>query len=950
MSLITSARNLSLQALGTLILGCAATIIIFLVLNHLESSRSADDFERRAEDRVAAVRNGLQMAEDYLSIVNRLFMLEGPPSREQFQAFVTPMLKKYGHIQNFTFHRMISASERPAFEARMREFSPEFRITEVLNGKLVPVRTKENYRVIEYVEPLPGNEAAFGLDATSRHSQDAAAQRACRTGLASATKPYVLVHRNLSMHGFVMLAPVYHQNVELQDVNTRCDQLIGYTSAVFDTKRLVERALAERGLLQVEGYAVTVYVSDTSTEKDLVFRSGDANYSATSSTSILPKIFHLQAIDRSSDFEIAGLRWSVVVSSASLPFFKTHLASLLTLLGGVLASFLAAAYMQSLVVRAERAKQLSQERAEKSRREQAMQDANLQLEEERTHLRALFDQTPSFIAILTGPQHIFEITNRSYDELVGHRSSLGKSVREALPELEGQGFYELLDKVYETTQPYVGKNLPLVIQPHLDAPAETRYVDFIYQPMFGPDGKVTGIFVQGNDISLYNKAQRELEHLAGHDALTGLPNDRLIAAELTKMTVQAELDRQSLIIMVVDIDRFKSVGESFGPAVANSALKTIADRLQLVCRNDGVVGRLGGDKFLLVRQRDLEDSTCSHILQRIRTVIAEEIVIDDHEIFLTCSVGIATYPADASRPDELIQYADMAMSGAKALGNNNFKFYTPELNERIRERLKIETALRSALERSEFVLHYQPQLDLCTGRIVAVEALIRWQHPELGLVSPNVFIGIAEDMGLIVPLGEWVLQTACTQMKSWHRSGIGELRVAVNLSARQFAQGNLVDMIRTTLLTSGLEARYLDLELTESLVMVDVEYAIGSLKELNDLGVQLSIDDFGTGYSSLAYLKRFPIDVLKIDRSFIRDIPHNSNDAAIADAIISMAHSLGMRVLAEGVETEAQCEFLSRNKCDEIQGFLLSKALPVKEIESLLREPPRLPERLLRLH
>jgi len=943
-------KNLSSQALGTLILGFTVTFILFFALNILENSRSTFDFQRGAENGISAVRNSLQMAEDDLATVNRLFTIAGPISRNQFHAFVKPMLEKHTYVQNFTFHRLISADEKPAFERRMRAFYPDFFITEMLNGKRVPVRQKDNYRVIEYIEPLPVNEATFGLDATSLHAQDAAALRACQTGLVSATKPYVLAYLNFTMRGFVMLAPVYRENSDFQNVNTRCNHIIGYTSAVFDAKRLVEQALVKRDLLQAEGYAVAVYAGDSQNENDLVFRSQDTKYSTISSIFVIPKFFAIQPVNRSSNFEVAGLRWNVVVSSVSSPFFKYHLASFLTLLGGILISLLAAAYMQSLIFRAERARQFNQERVEKSQREKVMQDKNLRLEEERTRLRALFDQTPSFIAILTGPQHVFEIVNRSYYELVGHRNLLSKSVREALPELNDQGFYELLDRVYETAEPYVGKNQQVIIQRHPNGPSETRYVDFVYQPMIDAEGNVTAIFVQGNDVSLYKKVQLELEHLAGHDALTGLPNDILIAAQLAQMMAYAEQDLKSLIVMVLDIDRFKSVSENFGPALANGSLKIIAERLAPICKNDGgVVGRLGGDKFLLIVPGHSEDSVCS-ILRRIRKVVSDALIIGDHEIFLTCSVGIAAYPSDSTNPDELIQYADMARNGAKSLGNNNFKFFTPEQNQHIRERLKIETALRSALERSEFVLHYQPQLDLRTGRIVGVEALIRWQHPELGLISPHSFIGIAEDIGLIVPLGEWVLQTACTQMKSWQCNGIGDLRVAVNLSARQFAQGNLVEMIRTILSSSGLEARYLDLELTESLVMVDVEYAIGSLEELNDLGVQLSIDDFGTGYSSLAYLKRFPIDVLKIDRSFIRDIPHNSNDAAIADAIISMAHSLGMRVLAEGVETEAQCEFLSRNMCDEVQGFLFSKALPAEEIESFLREFPSLPGHLLRLH
>jgi len=331
------------------------------------------------------------------------------------------------------------------------------------------------------------------------------------------------------------------------------------------------------------------------------------------------------------------------------------------------------------------------------------------------------------------------------------------------------------------------------------------------------------------------------------------------------------------------------------------------------------------------------------------SAVAEPLVVEGNDLVLTCSVGIAVYPADEAEPEILVQHADTAMHRAKQLGHNNYQFYTSAMNDSTLTRMRFERHLRHALEHDEFVLHYQPQADLRTGAIVGMEALIRWRHPELGMVPPASFIGLAEETGLILPIGAWVIRTACIQNKRWQDAGLGHLRIAVNLSARQFAQKDLVQSIAAILQETGLAPQYLDIELTESIVMTEVERTIGILRQLKQLGVQLSIDDFGTGYSSLSYLKRFPIDVLKIDQSFVRDIMSDSGSAAISNAIISMAHSLGIEVVAEGVETEEQCEFLSRNMCDEIQGYWFSRPQTHQDIELLLRAQKRIPPHLLRL-
>jgi EAL domain-containing protein (putative c-di-GMP-specific phosphodiesterase class I)/FixJ family two-component response regulator len=330
--------------------------------------------------------------------------------------------------------------------------------------------------------------------------------------------------------------------------------------------------------------------------------------------------------------------------------------------------------------------------------------------------------------------------------------------------------------------------------------------------------------------------------------------------------------------------------------------------------------------------------------------IARPLTIGSQEFFLSCSVGVASYPGDSDDPDTLIEYADQAMYRAKQMGRANYQFYLPEMNQQAQERLHLESDLRNALERGEFELHYQPQLDLRSGRIVGVEALLRWRHPEFGLLLPGRFLALAEDTGLIVPIGAWAMRRACAQVRGWQLDGRDDLRVALNLASRQFNQPDLLERVAQVLDETGLPATCLELELTERMVMSDVESAVAVLNGLRGLGVSVAVDDFGTGFSSLGQLKHFPLDALKIDRSFVHAISSQGNDAAIPDAIIALAHKLGMRVIAEGVETEAQCEFLARNMCDEIQGNLFSPALEAVAMEAMLAEGRQLPDQLLRMH
>jgi diguanylate cyclase (GGDEF)-like protein/PAS domain S-box-containing protein len=452
------------------------------------------------------------------------------------------------------------------------------------------------------------------------------------------------------------------------------------------------------------------------------------------------------------------------------------------------------------------------------------------------------------------------------------------------------------------------------------------------------DGQITNYVAIFSDITERKASEEHVRHLAHHDALTGLPNRILLTERLEHALPHANRAGTLVAVMFLDLDRFKLVNDTLGHSVGDELLKAVAKRLTSCVREDDTVARLGGDEFVLVLEDVRGSQDIAKVAEKIIDSLSKPLMLDQHEIVVTPSVGISVYPHDGDDVETLVKHADVAMYRAKEKGRNNYQFFTADMNARAFERLTMENSLRKALERNEFVLYYQPQVDLESHRITGMEALLRWQHPDFGLVSPTQFIPIAEETGLIVAIGEWVLRTACAQNKAWQDAGIAPLRVAVNLSARQFKQANLVEMVRRALDDAGLEARYLELEITETVAMDHAEETAAKLRELKSMGVGISMDDFGTGHSSLSYLKRFPIDTLKIDQTFIQDIAQDSSDAAIASAITAMAHSLNLKVVTEGIETKEQLAFLGQHGRDEVQGYYFSEPLPAEAFAELLKQ------------
>jgi diguanylate cyclase (GGDEF)-like protein len=432
-------------------------------------------------------------------------------------------------------------------------------------------------------------------------------------------------------------------------------------------------------------------------------------------------------------------------------------------------------------------------------------------------------------------------------------------------------------------------------------------------------------------------ANAQLRYLATHDALTGLPNRALLEDRIGQAIALGGRSGQSFAVMVLDLDRFKSVNDSMGHRAGDELLKEVALRLRGVVRGPDTVARIGGDEFVLILQSVTGREECLRVAERALAALALPIHIQGVELRATCSIGIAFHPDDGDSGASLLNHADVAMYGAKQRGRNNIQCFTPGMGAATQDRVRVERELEKALQLGQLELHYQPKVDTVTGQVGSAEALVRWRHPERGLLPPADFIPIAEDCGLMGALGNWVVREACRQGRAWQDAGLPFVRIAVNLSPTQFRHGDLLATIRRALDDARLEARFLELELTESAVMTDPEASVTILEQLSQMGVVVSVDDFGSGYSSMSYLRRLPLDTLKIDREIIREVMSCPDDASIVRAIVSLAHSLRLKVVAEGVEAVEQLEFLKTLGCDEYQGYYFSPAVPADDFAALLQ-------------
>jgi len=934
MYIVLKRIGISLSVSLTLAIGFGATVLLFLGTSKLEDNAFNNDFERRAFSQIATLQHGLEEAVQVLTVINRLFVTVDQPTREQFHVFTAPLLERFGYVQAFSFQRFIAHADRPAYEAAMQKRFPGFSISTLTEGSAVRAPERERYLVVDYLEPLQVNAAALGLDLSANQLVMDSLQRAIESNQPVSTGSLRLAQAATDERGLLVVMPVYRAGMPLDTVEQRRAAVIGDTTEVFHTRVLLQQIFSQPGTIKPEDVDISVYIGTFAKPEDLVYKTDQSNR-----FKFKLRPFGERAPTRvSRTFNIAGQAWHLEITAAP-PALSQHANSLLILLAGSLLTVLAAAYLNTLLMRSRRVQLTVDERTAELRLTNVLLKEDIharQLAERALQLRQrAIDASANAIIILQArtPDYPIEYVNPAFERITGYSAAevYGRSIR--LIESD-QGDPKNFDEIWRAMAERREGNIVLRT---CSKTGEQMWNEFYIAPVKDEDGEPTHFVAALYDITPMKRYEEELAFQANRDVLTGLVNRNMLRSALTQAMAYADRYQHAIWVVFIDLDRFKFVNDTLGHKAGDILLKTIAERLRAAVRDADTVARQGSDEFVIVMSEYPDAGLDTHDLQRIQSAVAAPMTIEGHTFFPTCSLGVATYPEDSRDAETLVQYADIAMYRAKQSGRDNYQFYTPAMNEQALERLRIEGDLRSALEREEFSLVYQPKVNLRSGMIVGMEALIRWRHPQLGMVAPARFIGLAEETGLILPIGAWVIKTACIQTKALHEAGWPHLRVAVNLSVRQFLQNDLVSSIAAVLAETGLAPACLELELTESLVMTDVEHAIGILRQLKELGVYLSIDDFGTGYSSLSYLKRFPIDVLKIDQSFVRDISVDADDAAITVSIISLAHSLKLHVIAEGVETQEQLAFLRHHGCDEMQGYLFSAPIAPEQFIELLQ-------------
>jgi diguanylate cyclase (GGDEF)-like protein/PAS domain S-box-containing protein len=853
-----------------------------------------------------------------------------PVSREQFEAFTQPLLVNNPQIELIGWQRMVADADRDAFEAERRARFPGFAIRELRDGRLHTAPRRPQYRVADYLVPLHGNGPAFGLDANSRPAQLAAARRACAAGTPALTGQYDILLGNTPRPGFALLMPVYRGGVAAAGAPD-CARVAGYVVAGFSSATLLRNTMAARGLLHQRGIGLRVYAAAAPDPLQLVFAEEPG---APATPAWLRWLAGAAPSLPAQTFEVAGQAWHVVVTRAVPGLWQDRLGSLLALAAGICASLAAATAAGVLAARSRGVRRLVATRTVELTR------ANRSLRLRQQAIEACV------ITSATGPDYPIEYVNPAFERLNGYRAAevAGRSCA-----LLWRG--ESLQRGVRDIIALVRARRPghAVVRTFRKDGSEA-WCEMYVAPCRDESGEIGHFVVVQHDITEKRRYEGELAFQATHDALTGLPNRELVRQRLGVEIAQAKRAGRVVWVLFIDLDRFKHVNDSLGHRAGDELLRAMGARLRAAVRPGDIVGRLGGDEFVLVLPERAGEPLGQVTLARVMDLVAEPVAIDGQQFLLGCSMGVASYPADGSDPDALVDCADRAMYAAKQGGRNQFQYYQPEMNERFQERLRMEQALRDALAGNQFEIAYQARADLCSGRIVAVEAQLCWCHPELGVVAPERFLPLAEETGLSVPLGAWLLQRACAQVGAWQAAALSDVRIALGIGARQLKEESLVATVEAALAESRVPAHCLQLQLAEGVLMGDAGHALEVLERLRALGVGLAIDRFGTGHASLADLKRFPVDALKIDQALVRGISAQPGDAAIPTAIVSMAHSLGIRVIASGVDTELQCELLSRNMCDEVQGELVAPPGDAAGLAALLASGVALPPHLLRLH
>jgi diguanylate cyclase (GGDEF)-like protein/PAS domain S-box-containing protein len=886
-------------------------------------------FESAVSDAKATIDSRIKAHADVVLGVRSLFIADNSVSRVEFKRYIDSLdlNRRYAGIQVIHYSRRITAAGRPAFEAMVRGDTsvdprgyPDFAI------KPAGIRPM-------YVEPMAGNERALGLDLGGDAVRLAALERTRDSGQITASGTIALALDPKRHPGFAMRLALYQREMPLVTVAQRGEAFTGVVSASFIVIDLMRGVLSEPFLQKVHvrihdaGFLGNPSGRAPPAAENLLFDSDRLRGREPAPQGLWEAA--VPSLRSVSDLEVGGRRWNLYFSARQgfgdafdrwLPW--------VVLAGGITMSLLLFGLIRSLATTGSRAVELADRITKDLRRSEAS------LAEAQRMTQQLIEALPNPI-YFKGTDGRYLGVNRAWEAYFGtpRDAFLGKTVHDLYP-----GNPEIADRLRAMDQVLWDRPGTQIYETAIRTPDGQHHDAIYYKATFTrAGGGVAGLIGTIVDITERKQAEERVRHLAHFDELTGLPNRSMFNQRLGHALAQARRSDRPLAILFIDLDRFKNINDTLGHGAGDRVLKEIAQRLRGCLREADTVSRLGGDEFVVLIEGASRPPDIVEVAQKILAAVARPVLLESQEFHVTASIGISTCPGDSDDLQGLMKNADIAMYRAKEQGKNNFQFYSAQINVHTLERVALESDLRHALERKEFLLHYQPKIDIGSNRIVGMEALVRWQQPGKELIPPAQFIPLAEETGLIVPIGEWVLKTACLQNKAWQDRGLPRLRIAVNLSPRQFAYESLLTDVARVLNETGLDPAWLEFEITESMVMRDPEHAVTLLRGLKAMGIHLSIDDFGTGYSSLSYLKRFPLDSVKIDRSFIQDLPGDGDDAGITRAIIAMAHSLRLGVIAEGVETDEQLHFLRLHGCNEMQGYLFSRPLPEDQFLVLLQ-------------
>ncbi len=895
----------------TLVSALVLTGLVFNEVRKTETLRLQDQYEREATTLASNIERRLATQLDLLYALERFTTLSLGFSRDDFSAFVRDMLDRYEETQNYTWNPLVTDHDRHTFETNIRfVYDPSFQIRDRLATTppgLAPAQPAPEYLPILFVEPLAGNEAVIGLNPLSIPAPRMAIERSRSGGKPMASAPFKLTQETGGQMGVVVYQVI-------RQARAGDPEMVGMISTAMRMDNLLANVF-DRG----DGRrSLGLCLVDLTTPEPMRL-SGPAECETS--------IWQDKAQFASAHpITFAGRDWEVRLSTTEA--FATEHASLTGWTVVMIGLFTTSVMMAFLLMTTGHNRRI-QRLVELRTAELANTTANLQRQKE----------------ALNRAQRIARMGSLEIDPSTGLVScSDGLRQLLTLPTSASFSLELLLHSICEEDRGQLRQAVMLLQESPepiaLDCRTignHPRTVHFVFDSEWHYGASIL-VRATAQDVTVAREREREIQLLAHFDPLTGLPNRTQWMQKASNALNNARRREDSLAVLFLDLDRFKTINDSLGHHVGDQLLCEVAGLLDSQLRDEDVLARIGGDEFVILLPRVQHPGDAATVARKLLAALNKPININGHVLRLSVSIGIAQYPADGGDVNTLLKHADTAMYGAKSAGRDNFQFFIAEMNERAIERLKLESGIRRAIESDELLLHYQPQFEGSSRRLVGVEALVRWQHPELGMIGPDRFIPVAEDTGLIAPLGDWVLRKACEQQVRWRHDRREDLQVAVNISPLQFRRLDFIDSVKRIISETGANPRLIELEITESALTQTTDELVAKLNELVTTGVTLALDDFGTGYSSLTILKKLPISRLKLDKSFVQDLPGDAEDAAITSAALSIARDLSIEVVAEGVETEEQRSYLLERGCHIMQGYLFAKPLTVEAFDE--RFPP----------